>query len=82
MLGLKIKQFNKIATVGIRYCNAYSAVPLLYILSCLANDEWIRKVFRWKLIVFTGIDGSGKSTYTKILFQKINSLGIDVVYYH
>ena len=57
-------------------------IPSLYVLSYTLNDEWIRRVFRWKLIVFTGIDGSGKSTHTKILSQKLKSLGIDVVYYH
>ncbi len=57
-----------------------SSIPL--IISLVLNDESLRRMRRWKLIVFTGIDGSGKSTHAKETALWLKGLGVPVTYYH
>ncbi len=58
-------------------------MPLIfYIIAILLNDEYIRKVAHARIIVFTGIDGSGKTSHSKVTAQWLRSRGIDCVYYH
>ncbi|NPB00200.1 MAG: hypothetical protein GXO10_02395 [Crenarchaeota archaeon] len=56
--------------------------PLFYALSLVLNDEYLRKVFHSRIIVFTGIDGSGKSSHSKVTAEYLRSIGIDCVCYH
>jgi len=56
--------------------------PVFYVLSIVLNDEYLRKVARSRIIVFTGIDGSGKSSHSKVTVEYLRSLGIDCVCYH
>lgn len=58
------------------------ASPIFLLLSLVANDEAIRRTWRWRLIVFSGIDGSGKSSHAKETALWLNQLGIPTVYYH
>lgn len=51
-------------------------------LPTVLNDEYLRKTARWKLIVFTGIDGSGKTTHSKETVKYLRTKGIDCVAYH
>jgi len=58
-------------------------IPLFLIIALIANDEWLRRVFRWKLIVFSGIDGSGKSTHSKdTALYLIREFNVNVRCYH
>ncbi|NPA69384.1 MAG: hypothetical protein GXO26_01120 [Crenarchaeota archaeon] len=56
--------------------------PVFYVLSLALNDEYLRKVFHSRIIVFTGIDGSGKSSHSKVTAEYLRSRGIDCVCYH
>ncbi len=56
--------------------------PLFYISALFLNDEYIRKVAHSRIIVFTGIDGSGKSTHSRVTAEYLRKLGIDCVCYH
>ena len=56
--------------------------PLLLVVSLILNDEHLRAIARWKLIVFTGMDGAGKSTHTAISFYMLRKLGVKCVAYH
>ena len=53
--------------------------PIPYITSVLMNDEWLRKVYRWRFIVFTGIDGSGKTTHSRDTMKWITQLALSYV---
>ncbi len=55
---------------------------LAAVASILINDERIRAIKKWRLIVFSGADGSGKSTHARATAHWLRSLGIDVAYYH
>ena len=57
--------------------------PILWITGCLLNDEYLRRVARWRLIVLTGIDGSGKTSHSGDVARYIESrLNVEVRYYH
>ncbi len=78
---------DKANTLRIAICCTSSILPLFiapvpYILSILLNDEYIRKVAHARIIVLTGIDGSGKTSHSKTTADFLRSRGIDVVYYH
>ncbi len=55
---------------------------LFYIVSVVLNDEYIRRVAHAKIIVFTGIDGAGKTSHCKVTAQWLRSRGIECAYYH
>ena len=55
---------------------------LLLLISLLMNDEWMRSVRNWKLIVFTGIDGSGKTSHSVTTAEFIRKHGFNCTYYH
>lgn len=57
-------------------------MPLPYVISILLNDEWLRRVWRWKFIVLTGCDGSGKSTHAKETARWLNEQGVEATYFH
>jgi len=55
----------------------------LYGLSIFLNDELIRRIFRHKgVIVFSGTDGSGKTTQTKKLQKYLQNKGFKVTIFH
>lgn len=56
--------------------------PLFLLASLIFNDEWLRSIWNWRLIVFSGIDGSGKSTHAKATVKWLRSIGINATYYH
>jgi len=56
--------------------------PLFLILSIISNDERLRRIAKWKLIVFTGIDGSGKTSHSKVTEEFLRSIGVDCIAYH
>lgn len=57
-------------------------IPIFLFLPIMLNDEYLRKVARWKLIVFTGIDGSGKTAHSKETAKYLRTKGIDCITYH
>ena len=78
---------DKANTLRVAICCISAILPLFltpipYVLSILLNDEYIRKVAHAKIIVLTGIDGSGKTSHSKTTADFLRSRGIDVAYYH
>ncbi len=71
-----------ICCLGILPMFSIFVTPLFYIISMVLNDEYLRKVFHSRIIVFTGIDGSGKSSHSKVTAEYLRSRGIDCVCYH
>lgn len=57
-------------------------MPLPYLLSIILNDEWLRRVWRWRFIVLTGCDGSGKSTHARETARWLNEQGVGATYFH
>lgn len=73
--------------VALLSCTVIPHVPLqttliFLFLPLILNDEWLRKVAKWKLIVFTGIDGSGKTTHSIETVRYLRTKGIDCAVYH
>ncbi len=78
---------DKANTLRVAICCISSILPLFiapipYVLSLFLNDEYIRKVAHARIIVLTGIDGSGKTSHSKTTADFLRSRGIDAVYYH
>ncbi len=55
---------------------------ILAVVAILLNDEYLRKIWRWRFIVFTGCDGSGKSTHAIETAKWLRELGIDAIHIH
>ena len=56
--------------------------PLFLMASIILNDEKLRKIAKWKLIVFTGIDGSGKTSHSRETAKFLRNIGVDCEAYH
>ena len=63
-------------------CIPLHITPLFLVLSVISNDERLRRIAKWKLIVFTGIDGSGKTSHSKETEKFLRSMGINCATYH
>ncbi len=80
---------DKANTVRVFVCSL-SVLPIgfplvsivFYLISIFLNDEYLRRVAHAKIIVFTGIDGSGKTSHSKVTAEWLRMQGIDCVYYH
>ena len=55
---------------------------LPYLASVFLNDERLRRMWRWRFIVLTGCDGSGKSSHARETARWLNEQGIEATYFH
>ena len=63
-------------------CIPLHITPLFLVLSVISNDERLRRIAKWKLIVFTGIDGSGKTSHSRETEKFLRSIGVNCITYH
>ena len=78
---------DKANTVRVALCSSSVLMPLLlmplpWLASVVLNDEGLRRAWRWRFIVFTGCDGSGKSSHSRETARWLTEHGIDAVYFH
>jgi len=74
-------------TVRMAICSTTAIAPLCivflpYVISVLSNDERLRRIWRWRFIVLTGCDGSGKSTHARETARWLKEQGVDATYFH
>jgi len=63
-------------------CIPLYITPLFLVLSVISNDERLRRIANWKLIVFTGMDGSGKTSHSRETENFLRGIGINCITYH
>jgi len=79
--------WDKANTVRVAICATTAIAPLYavflpYVLSILLNDEGLRRMWRWRFIVLTGCDGSGKSSHARETARWLKEQGVDATYFH
>ena len=63
-------------------CIPLYITPLFLVLSIISNDERLRRIANWKLIVFTGMDGSGKTSHSRETENFLRGMGVNCITYH